>query len=96
MSRPTILYTLGDMARALGVSPQALANRRARGAPRAPVALPDPHYATRSGRPLYTREQIETILADRAAADRAALELDRPADCVYHSTLSSVPTPEGE
>jgi hypothetical protein len=82
MSAPTILYTLSDMATALGVSPQALSNRRARESPRVPVQLPEPRYVTRSGRPLFTREQVETVLAERFTAAATALELDNPADSV--------------
>ena len=83
MSGPTVLYTLGDMATVLGVTPQALSNRRARGAPRVNVQLPEPAYVTRTGRPLFTRAQVEAILAERVTSAATALGLDTGPDNVH-------------
>lgn len=88
MTAPETLYTLSDCARALGVSPSALSNRRKRGQVRVAVPLPAPAYRTRSGAPLFTRAQVEGLLRARMRDARAVLEpvetvdLDRGADSV--------------
>lgn len=70
MSAPTVLYCSRDLSRVLGVTPQAISNWRKRGTG---PTLPDALYVTRGGAPLYTRDQVETLIADRAAAAREVL-----------------------
>ena len=65
MSSPETLYSLSDIGRLYGVSPSAVANWRARGSG---PALPAPAYRTSAGRPLYTRAQLEALIAERHAA----------------------------
>jgi hypothetical protein len=59
------LYTARDVAKILGVRPSAVSNRRNRGS----TSIPDPAFVYGvSDAPLWTRAQIETIVAERVAA----------------------------
>lgn len=70
MPEPTVLYTSKDLAAVLGVGPTALSNWRRRGT----GPLPEPQYVTTGGKPLYTRAQVEGVIAERVAAMRSAIE----------------------
>ena len=75
MSAPTRLYTSSDVARVLGLSPAALANRAARG--RLDVPEPAYCYAARGGAhrsALWTAEQIQEIADASARRARAIIE----------------------
>lgn len=70
------LYGTGDMARALGIGANTFANRRNRTGPRA-YNPPEPAYVHgRNNMPLWTRAQMETVIADRQARALAVLEGD--------------------
>ena len=74
MSEPVRLYTARDVARLLGVTSQALSNRRVRQSPRS-WTPPEPTYTYGKTRaPLWTREQLDQMLADEAAERAARLE----------------------
>lgn len=64
MTEPIKLYQLKDIAVIFGVGASAVANWRKRGS--GPV-LPDPQFVTSSGRPLFTEDQVRTIMAEHIA-----------------------------
>jgi hypothetical protein len=78
---PMVLWATSDIAEYLGLESVTVRNWAYQGHPN----LPSPHAVTRSGRRLWTAEQVERIAANRSEkaaskAQKAAAKAQRKAD----------------